>query len=295
MSTLSENMGRKFVYTVETKPPHGPDLSEFMEKIEVYKRLSNKIHGVNVVDNLASRLFMSSLSSSILLKQNGVEPVMQLVCRDRNVLAMESDLIGAAAFGIQNVLVLTGDHPKSGSSDHRNVRPVYELDSTSLIKVVSLMNSGVEINGKPLNKPTEFFVGGAVSPGVKPLEPEVLKLKRKIAAGARFFQTQVVFQESVMERFLNLSDRMVGDVRGKIILGLIPVSSEKTINFLNKLPGIKVPPEISSRIKSAKDPVEEGAQITLELVDKAKSMGLAGAHIMPVSGVKALERIFNEL
>jgi len=295
MSKLSDNLGRKFVYTIEAKPPHGPDLSEFMEKVGVYKRLWSKIHGVNVIDNLASRLFMSSLSASILLKQNGLEPVMQVVSRDRNVLALESDLIGAAAFGIENVLALTGDHPKSGSSDHKNIKPVYELDSTSLIRVISMMNSGVEINGKPLNKPTRFFIGGAVSPGVNPLEPEVMKLSRKISAGAGFFQTQLVFKAEVMEKFLALSDRLVGDVRKKIILGVMPVSSEKTIGFLNKLPGIHVPEEIASRIRNSKDPVEEGAKITLELIDEAKKLGLAGAHIMPVSGVKTLERIVDEL
>ena len=295
MSKLAENLGRKFVYTVEAKPPHGPDLSEFMQKIDVYRRIWPRIHGINVVDNLASRLFMSSLSSSILLKQNGLEPVMQMVCRDRNVLAMESDLIGASAFGIQNVLVLTGDHPRSGSSDHKNIRPVYEFDSTSLIKVISMMNSGVEINGKPLNKPTDFFVGGAVSMGIKPLEPEVLKMKRKLSAGAGFFQTQVVFEAKAVEKFLALSDKLLGDVRGRIILGVMPVSSEKTISFLNSLPGIKVPGETARRIIKAKDPVEEGASITLELIDKAREMGLAGAHIMPVSGVKTLERIIADL
>ena len=295
MSKLSENIGKRFVYTVETKPPHGPDLFEFKEKIEVYKRIWPKIHGINVVDNLASRLFMSSLSASISLKQGGLEPVMQVVCRDRNVIALESDLIGASAFGIENVLALTGDHPKSGSSDHKNVKPVYELDATSLIKVISMMNDGLEINGKSLNKPTNFFVGGAVSPGVKPLEPEVLKLKRKITAGAQFFQTQLVFKADVMENFLSTTDKMMGDVRGKILLGVMPVSSEKTISFLNKLPGIRVPDETVKRVKSSKDPVEEGAAITLELIDEAKKLGLAGAHIMPVSGVKTLEKIVSQL
>ena len=294
MSRLSESVGKRFTVTTEVKPPRGPDTTEFMEELGVIRGLGG-VTAVNVIDSPSARLFMSSLGASVMLRQNGVEPIFQMVCRDRNMLALESDLISAASFGIENILSLTGDHPTMGASDHPDAKPVYDLDSTSLIKTISLMNEGVDITGKELNGKTSFYVGGAVSPSVKPVEAEVLKVKRKLSAGACFFQTQVVFDVGVLEDFMAKAEGLVGNIRGKVIVGVIPLASEKMIRFLNRLPGIRIPDYVSARVSDSNDPVEEGVNIVLELIEDIKSADLGGVHIMPVGRVNTLKRIVEQL
>lgn len=296
MSKLSRNFGKKFIVTGEIAPPRGPDLTEFNKELNEFKHLMDKLDGVNVVDIPGSRLLMSSLAASIILKQNGIEPIYQLVCRDRNVLALEADLIGASAFGIENVLALTGDHPKSKSSDHPMAKPVFDLDSASLIKTMKLMNEGKDITGKPLNKQTNFFIGAAVAPGATPVEPEIYKTKRKIATGAEFFQTQTVFEISVIENFLNEYEKIIGEnIRNKILLGIVPLYSPGMVKFLRTMPGIAISEETGNRIKNAKNPVEEGVNIAVELIDKSKSLNLAGVHIMPAGKIESLVRLLDAL
>ncbi|MBD3387724.1 MAG: 5,10-methylenetetrahydrofolate reductase [Candidatus Altiarchaeales archaeon] len=294
MSGLSESLGKGFTVTTEVKPPRGPDTTGFEGEIGMLKSLKG-LTAVNLVDSPSARLFMSSLGASIMLKQAGLEPIFQMVCRDRNILALESDLISASAFGIENILALTGDHPSRGASDHPDAKPVYDLDSTSLIRTISLMNEGRDITGKELKGSTEFYVGGAISPGVNPVEPEVLKVKRKMEAGARFFQTQVVFDLGVVEDFMEKADEMVGDIRGRVLVGIIPLASERMIDFLNRLPGILVPEDVASRVVKADDPVAEGVSVALELIDGVRSAGMAGAHIMPVGRLNSLERILADI
>ncbi len=294
MSRLSESVGGKFTITTEVKPPRGPDTTEFTEEMRLIKSLK-EITAVNVIDSPSARLFMSSLGASIMLEQNGLEPIFQMVCRDRNVLALESDLISAAAFGIDNILALTGDHPIRGASDHPNAKPVYDLDSTSLIKTISEMNEGRDITGWELNGKTGFYVGGAISPSVRPMEPEVLKVKRKMDAGAQFFQTQAVFDTESLESFMSKADELVGDIRKQVIVGVIPLASEKMIAFLNRLPGITVPEDVAARVSGAEDPVSEGVTVAVETIESVKSMGLGGTHIMPVGRTKTLQRILERL
>ena len=294
MSRLSETVGKKFTVTTELMPPRGPDTTKFIEEINVVKGL-RKVTAVNVIDSPSARLFMSSLGASIMLRQNGLEPIFQMVSRDRNMLALESDLISASAFGIENILALTGDHPKRGASDHPNTKPVYDLDSTSLIRTISMMNEGCDPAGMMLNAKTRFYVGGAISPSVKPVEPEVLKVKRKMEAGARFFQTQVVFDAGAIEEFMLKADKLAGDIRPKVIVGIIPLASEKMIAFLNKLPGIHVPEKIAKRVTEAEDPTKEGITVSLELIDAVKKLGLGGAHIMPVGRVNTLAEILERI
>lgn len=294
MSKLSENIGKRFIITTEMTPPVGPDTKEFLDKVFILSQLY-KITSVNVIDSPSARLFMSSLGASIILQNNGIEPIFQMVCRDRNSLALESDLISAAAFGIQNVLALTGDHPKRGASDHPTTEPVFELDSTSLMKSISLMNEGTDLSGTKLNAKTFFFVGGALSMGANPIEPEIYKIRRKLSAGASFFQTQAVFDVQTLENFLAKSEPVVGDLKDKILVGVIPLASPKMVSFLNSLPGINVPESGAQRIRDAKDPVEEGVSQAVELIDAIKSLGFSGAHIMPVGKMTSLERILETL
>lgn len=297
MSGLSEAYAKKkFVVTGEITPPRGPDVAKFNEELSEYKRMMKKLHAVNVVDNPGSLLLMSSLAASIRLIEAGVEPVYQLVCRDRNMLALESDLIAAASWGIENVLSLTGDHPKTKSSDHPNAKPVYDLDACSLLKVVSGMNAGVDVEGGKLNAKTKFFAGAALAPGATPLEPELYKTKKKINAGARFFQTQAVFESKLLKECLDEFEKTFGeDIRGSVSMSVVPLYNYGMVKFLQSMPGIVISDEIVARIKAAKDPIEEGVNMASKLIDEAKEMGVAGVHLMPAGKIEVLVRLVEEI
>ena len=296
MSKLSENLGRTFLVTAEIALPRGPGLKEFMHEIEEFGRLTSKLHGVNAVDNPGAMLRMSSLAASIILKQNGLEPVYQLVGRDRNQLALQADLIGAAAFGIENVLALTGDPPNCDSSDHPKAKAVFDLNSITLIKAIKLMNRGKNLAGGDLNKPTNFFIGAALAPNAVSVKGEIHKTKKKLDAGVDFFQTQVVFESSVMGDFLNRCESLIEeDIRDRVLLGVLPPYSHNLIKFLRKIPGIVIPDKIERRIKGASDPMEEGINIAAEVIDEAREMGMAGVHIMPLGRVEALVRLLEDL
>ena len=295
MSKLSKNMGKTFVVTGEIAPPRGPDLTVFNRDVETFKTIWDKLYAINVVDNPGSMLLMSSLVCSIKLKENGLEPLYQLTCRDRNIFALESDLIAASAFGIENVLALTGDHPSCYSSEHPNAKGVFELDSASLIKLVKNMNQGLDGGGGKLNAKTNFFVGAALAPGVSPLEPEIHKMKRKINAGADFFQTQAIFEPTVMENFLEKSEKILGDQRKRIIMSIVPLYSHKMYELLVKIPGVIIEKETALKIKNSSNPVEEGVNIASSLIDKAKEFGVAGVHLMPAGKMKAFVKLFENI
>ena len=291
---LSESLGKDFVLTTELMPPRGADVSSLLENIDRISSIG-RIQAVNVIDSPSARLHMSSLGASIMLLQKGIEPIYQMVCRDRNCLALQSDLLSAASFGIRNVLALTGDHPARGASDHPFTMPVYDLDSTSLISAISNMNHGKDISGRDLTGPTNFTIGGAISPSIEPSGPEVLKVERKLKAGASFFQSQAVFDFVQMEDFISEVEKRGQDIRDKTLMGLIPLRSKRMITFLNNLPGINVPPNVAKRVVDAKDPAMEGIQICIETLDKVKSFGLGGAHIMPVGKLSSLEKIVESI
>jgi len=228
--------------------------------------------------------------------QNGIEPIFQLTCRDRNVLALESDLIAASAFGIENVLALTGDHPQCRSSDHKFAKPVFELDSVKLIRLMKQMNQGKDAAGKDLNKPTNFFIGAALAPSAFSKEAEALKTKKKLDAGVNFFQTQVTFYAPIVEEFLNIYERMFKeDIRKIVLLGIVPLYSYEMIKYLLMIPGVYIPDSVKQRMKNAQDKMEAGIEIALELIDKARDLGLGGAHVMPAGKMVVLEKLLGEL
>jgi len=297
MSKLSQLYSKKkFVVTGEITPPRGSDTKEFIAEIKKYKSIKNKIHAVNVVDNPGSMLFMGSLAASIKLKQYGVEPLYQLVCRDRNTLALESDLLSAAAYEIENILALTGDHPKIASSDHPNAKGVYDLDACSLLKTISSMNDGYDIEGGKLNAKTRFFAGAAIAPGATPIEPEVYKTKKKINAGSRFFQTQAVFDVNKLEDFLNTYEKTFSeDIRDRVAMSIVPIYDHSMIKFLRKMPGLTINDEIEKRIKNAKNPMKEGVNLASELIDEAKNLGVAGVHLMPAGKTEVIVQLAKQI
>ncbi len=296
MGKLSENFGREFLVTAEIALPRGPDLGEFMHEIAEFKKLMPRLHGINVVDNPGAMLRMSSLAASIMLKQNGLDPIYQLVGRDRNQLALQADLIGAAAFGIENILALTGDPPTCDTSDHPKAKAVFDLNSINLIKAIKLMNQGKDLAGGNLNKPTNFFIGAALAPNAVSVEGEIYKTKKKIDAGVDFFQTQVVFEPEIMSDFLNRYESLVKeDIHSKILLGILPLYSYELIQFLRKMPGIVISNKVEKRIKNAENLLDEGVNIAAEVIDGAREMDLAGVHIMPVGKVEMLVRLMEIL
>ncbi len=296
MSKLSENFGKRFIATGEIAPPKGSDLTAFYHEMEVMKPLMNKLYGINVVDIPGSIMLMSSLGASIILQQNKMEPVFQMVCRDRNMFALQADLLSAAAFGIENVLALTGDHPKAKTSDHPNAKPVFDLDSASLVKTIVGMNEGHDLAGKKLNKKTSFFIGCAMAPGVNPIEPEIYKMRRKLNAGAHFVQTQAVFESSLLEGFFNKYEQLLGvDDRSTVSMSIVPLYDYGMVKFLRGMPGVVISEETGLRIKNAANPVEEGVNIAAELIDEAKKMGVAGVHLMPAGKIEALVKLVEQL
>ncbi len=270
---LKENLeSNVFVYTSELSPERGADLTKMKT---TYDLLKNEITAFNVTDNQGANMKMSSLAGSIYIKQNGGEPIFQQTCRDRNRMALESDLLGAAAFGVQNVLALTGDHISFG--DHKHAKAVYDVDSVNLIEVVKGLNAGTDMNGSKLNGHTDFYIGAAVNPESVPLEPQLIKFEKKINAGCDFFQTQAVFDVNKFSKFYDFYKNFKNI---KIIAGIYILKSAKTARFMNKfIPGIYITDEIINELENAADPLKKGIEIAARTAKELKPF-VHGIHIM---------------
>ena len=210
---LSRKMGdNHFIITAELAPPRGSDMGAFLRMAEF---VAPHVDAINVTDNQGANMRMTPLTAAALLVREGIEPIMQLTCRDRNRLALQSDLLGAAAMGIHNILALSGDHISCG--DHRQGRAVFDLDSVLLIQTIQGLNEGLDINGKPLDGNTTFFAGAAAAPEVEPFIVTRPKLVKKAVAGARFFQTQAVFDPQRLTMFCEA----VEPLAVKVIAGIL--------------------------------------------------------------------------
>ncbi len=261
-----------FSYTSEISPERGSDFSKMKA---VYDVLKDTVTAFNITDNQGANMKMSSLAGSVYIKMLGGEPVFQQTCRDRNRMALESDLLGAAAFGVKNILALTGDHISFG--DHKHAKPVYDIDSVNLIEIIKGMNSGIDMNGKALNGATDFLIGAAVNPESVPLEPQLLKFEKKIRLGCDFFQTQAVFS---IEKFIKFYDYYKNFPAVKIIGGIYILKSAKTARFMNKnIPGIYIPDEIILELENSSNPLEKGVEIALRIARGIMPM-VHGIHIM---------------
>ena len=189
MTSLQERLeAGKFVVTTEMEPPKGTDLTEFLSTAALLK---GKVHAVNVTDNQRAIMRLSSVGGASVLAREGLEPILQLTCRDRNRMALQSDLLAAWVLGIRNVLTMTGDPVDAG--DHPMAKPVFDISSAALLQMIGQLNSGNDAAGHPLEGKTDFFCGATVNPCVEPLEPELKRFEEKVAAGARFFQTQAIY------------------------------------------------------------------------------------------------------
>lgn len=261
-----------FVYTSEISPERGTDLSKVKS---IYSLLKDRVSAFNVTDNQGANMKMSSIAASIYIKQLGGEPIFQQTCRDRNRMALESDLLGASAFGIHNVLTLTGDYITFG--DHKHAKPVYDLDSVNLIEIIKGLNNGIDMNDSPLNGKTDFYIGAAVNPESNPLEPQLMKFEKKIKAGCQFFQTQAVFSPENFEKFYN-SYKNYNNI--KILAGIFILKSAKVARFMNKnIPGIYIPETFIAELENSSDPLKKGVEIAVRLAKDIKPM-VHGIHIM---------------
>ncbi|MBA4416384.1 MAG: 5,10-methylenetetrahydrofolate reductase [Syntrophus sp. (in: bacteria)] len=271
-----------FAVTSECGPPRGAD-PEVVKKKGAF--LKGYIDAVNVTDNQTSVARMSSLAGSLILKNMGFDPVMQMVCRDRNRIAIQSDILGAASLGVNNLLCLSGDHQSFG--DHPGAKNVFDIDSMQLIQTVKRMRdegkfiSGDEVKGRP-----NIFIGCAENPFGDPFEIRAMRLAKKAAAGAEFVQTQCVFNVDKFEKWMEMVRDLGVHEKMYILAGITPYKSIGMANYMKKsVPGMDVPDEHIERLRSVpKEKVaEEGIAICLEIIERVKNIkGVAGIHIMAI-------------
>ncbi|MEN6356273.1 MAG: methylenetetrahydrofolate reductase [Armatimonadota bacterium] len=280
-----------FAVCGEMSPPLGADKSVILKKCGYFKGF---VDAVNLTDNQAAIVRMSSVMSSVFALEGGIEPIMQMTCRDRNRLAQQSDILGACAAGVKNILCLTGDYMSFGN--HPDAKGVFDLDSVQLIKTCAGMNDGRFISCDEIKVPPKIFIGGAANPFAEPLEMRIIRLGKKIRAGARFIQTQPVFNFQKFERWMQAVRDEGYDRDVFILAGAMPVKSVKALEHMrNNVPGMSIADEYFSRMKSADDPKEEGVAICVETIKRLKEIpGIAGVHIMPVMWESITPRIVEE-
>jgi methylenetetrahydrofolate reductase (NADPH) len=284
---LSRKMGdNRFIITAELAPPRGSDMSGFLRMAAF---VAPHVDAINVTDNQGANMRMTPLTAAALLVREGIEPIMQLTCRDRNRLALQSDLLGAAAMGIHNILALTGDHISCG--DHSQGRAVFDLDSVLLIQTIQGLNGGRDINGKPLDGKTTFFAGAAAAPEVEPFIVTRPKLAKKAMAGARFFQTQAVFDPQRLQMFCET----VEPLGVKVIAGVLVLKSAKMAEYINRnIPGLKIPPAVVERLANSPDPAAEGLRIATELAVQCRDI-CRGVHLMAMGRDEVVPEIVAAL
>ena len=274
----------KFVITAEVGPPKGVDIQEMLENAELMR---GKVHAINVTDQQSSVMRLGSLPVCRLLLERDLEPVFQVTCRDRNRVALQSDLLGAYTLGIENVLCLTGDFIALG--DHPQAKAVFDLDSVSLLRTARELEQGKDLAGNELAGAPSFCLGAVVNPGADPLEPQIIKLEKKVQAGARFIQTQAVFEPEKFEEFM----KAVAHIDVPILVGIIPLRSAGMARFMNKnVAGVHVPESLIDKISQSEDRVKTSVEIAARLIKDMKSM-CQGVHIMAVGMERRVPRIIE--
>ncbi len=263
----------KFVVTAEVGPPKGTNVEEMLTDAEM---LRGRVDAINVTDLQSSVMRLGSLAVCHLLQERGLEPIFQITCRDRNRLALQADLLSAAVLGIKNVLAITGDYASLG--DHPQAKPVFDLDSVNLLRVIKKLEAGNDMVGNPLNGAPKFFVGAVVNPGGNPLEAQIIKMEKKIQAGASFFQTQAVYDLGAFEKFM----KRVAPFKVPVLAGIIMLKSAGMARFMNKnVAGVFVPEPLIQRMAKAEDRVKTSIEIAAELIKELKGI-CQGVHIMPI-------------
>lgn len=268
---------KKFVLTAEIGPPKGTDLTEMEHHIELLK---DKVDALNVTDNQSSVMRYPSVGGCELIREKGGEPILQMTTRDRNRLALQADLLFAYTKGIRNVLCLTGDAISVG--DHKGAKSVFDLDSVQLIRLVRTLESGKDLGGNELKGKVEFCVGAVVTPEADPIEPQLLKFKQKVIAGAEFFQTQAIYDLDNFKYFMDFARQF--DV--KILAGIVLLVSPGMAKYINaNVPGINIPQNLIDEMASVKkeDRLKKGVEIAGRMIAELKAQQVCdGVHIMAI-------------
>lgn len=286
----------EFLITAEAGPPKGTDVHEMIENAKVIK---GKVHAVNVTDNQSSVMRLGSLAGAHLLLEEGLDPIFQITCRDRNRLAIQSDLLSAHVLGLRNVLCLTGDHVNAG--DHPEAKPVFDIDSVHILQLVEKLNRGRDMStrgargkilddGLELKGKTDLFPGSTVTPEAIPLAPQLIKFEKKVKAGAKFFQTQAVYNVDTFKSFMETARKY----NVKILAGVLLLKSAGMARYLNNfVPGINVPEELIKELEGSNEPLKTGIKIAGRFIKEVKPY-CDGVHIMAIGAEDKVPDIMVE-
>ncbi|MBM3131969.1 MAG: 5,10-methylenetetrahydrofolate reductase [Chloroflexi bacterium] len=279
----------KFVITSEIGPPKGTNIEKMMHHIEILK---DKVDGINVTDHQSSVMRFPSIGGCLAIKEHGGEPILQMTCRDRNRMALEAELLFAYTRGVRNVLCLTGDAVPVG--DHKQAKGVFDLDSSQLLHAVRIMESGKDLGGNDLDGKVEFCAGAIVTPEAKPIEPQLAKFEKKIAAGAEFFQTQAIYDLENFAKFMDYARQF----KVKILAGVILLTSARMAKYMNEnVPGVFVPQKLIDEMAAAPkgEAVKTGIRIAGRMVAEIKRNNLCdGVHIMAIGKEEVVPDILKE-
>lgn len=284
--TLCEKLSTSdFIVTAELFPPKGTDTSTLLRRAEIMAPL---VDAINITDNQRASMRLGSLAACSILQNRGFHTVLQMTCRDRNRIALQSDLLSAAALGIENILVLSGDHPQAG--EYPEAKAVYDLDPVQLLTAARTLETGVDLAGKKLKGSPKFCLGAVVNPTAQPQELQILMMRKKILAGARFFQTQTIFDVAQYRRF----HEQIAGFPVKVLPGVTLLKSPQFVNFLQNLPGVHIPEAIAGRIAAASDPLAEGIAICAETIRELKTFA-HGVHIMAIGMEEYIPAILKQI
>ena len=283
-------LDKVFVYTAETTPPDASNKETLLKNVMPLKGVAD---AVNVTDSPGAKAHMSSLTAAIILAQNGIDPILQLTVRDRNRLALQGDLIGASALGVNNILCLKGDDPKNG--DQPETKIVNDIDSLTLVSTANMMRKEKKLpSGRVIDPSPKLFIGGAEVPTQGKPNPE--KILKKINKGVDFFQTQYVFDAKLLNEYMKvLGDEGILE-KTNFIIGIGPFASAKSARLMNEnLFGVDVPDQIIKRLEGAKDQKEESKKICIELIDNFRNIqGVKGVHLMGHRKEEVISEIIKE-
>jgi methylenetetrahydrofolate reductase (NADPH) len=284
----------EFTVTAEIGPPRGADAEAVARKVTP---LLGLVTAVNITDNQGATVRLSSWAGSLAAMAAGMEPIMQLTCRDRNRIALQSALLGASAMGIPNVLVMTGDHPRFG--DHPGAKPVFDLDSVQLLWTARTMrDQGRLLSGRELKPPPTWFLGSVENPSAPPLEFRAVRLGKKVAAGAQFVQTQYVFDVGLFARFMSQARDLGLPERCHILAGVGPVCSLRALSHMEQgVPGLNIPDQVARRLRGVPEDrvAEEGVRLCAETIAQVREIpGVAGVHVMAVLNEHRIPAILEQ-
>jgi 5,10-methylenetetrahydrofolate reductase len=272
----------KFLITAELFPPKGVDISSFLRRADCL----GDVDAVNVTDNQRASMRAGSLAMSKILLDRGIEPIVQITARDKNRIALQSEMLSANILGIKNILLLSGDHPKIG--EYPTAKAVYDLDTIQLIKTARLLETGIDLAEKRLFGNPRFCVGAVVNPSAQPGDLQVLMFEKKIKAGAEFFQTQAIFDAQCYKEFFT----KIKHFKIPTLAGIILIKSPQFMRFMQALPGVNIPQKIQDRINFASNPLEEGIKICAEIIRDLRSFA-DGAHIMAIGTEEHIPKIIK--